>query len=127
MTKIAIDVVLLPDSNMINTCLELNTRLVQEFKSTIILGSTINIPHISLCMGAVAIENLSKVNETLRRIATHYSVFQFKGKLQAQGSINQKNTIWIDIDKEAVLQQLQAKVMNQLWKYLSFNFDRSSI
>lgn len=60
MTKIAIDIVLLPPEEIMNKAIEINQQLADD---GIKLNKKDCLPHISLCMGVISEEDLPEINQ----------------------------------------------------------------
>ncbi len=66
MSKIAVDVVLLPEAEMTERAIRINAQLVTEFGSEIVLHPQTCLPHITLAMGCMEEDAVSNANQSLR-------------------------------------------------------------
>ena len=66
MTKLAVDVVLLPDEAMMDLVIAANAELVQKFGSEIVLNEKDCLPHSSLAMGCISREDIIRIGELLQ-------------------------------------------------------------
>lgn len=112
MSKIAIDVVLLPPSKIMDMAIKINKRLVND---SIKLNKKTCLPHISLCMGVVKEENLPKVKKIINEIGARSSKLSL--------TINKTNDeqITFDIKRTKDLQKLHETIMTRLDPYLYHN------
>ena len=69
MSRIAVDVVLLPDETMTNRAIEINAELVKKFGDKIVLNKANCLPHISLAMGCVEEADITSIGKVLEAIA----------------------------------------------------------
>ncbi|NNC69776.1 MAG: hypothetical protein HKN90_03025 [Flavobacteriaceae bacterium] len=124
MSKIAIDVVLLPDQKMIDQAIKLNRALLKKYQNKIILGNVVNMPHISLCMGAVNEIELPDVIKSIDKISDHFTRMDFEGKPSIQHRKGHEDIVWLEIEKNDNIQNLQEMVMKNLWNYLSYDIEK---
>ncbi len=122
MSKIAIDVVLLPDEYMNNQAIEVSKRQSGKFNDKIVLHKDNCLPHISLAMGAIESSDLPEVNKILQEIASHFSTFKltadsYRGNKIPSGEIVSQFTL----EKTSELQSLHNMVMNKLKPFLSYD------
>jgi 2'-5' RNA ligase len=68
-SKIAVDVVLLPDEAMMDYAISANARLVKKSGNRILLNKKDCLPHISLAMGCAAPENIPRIGSALKSLA----------------------------------------------------------
>jgi 2'-5' RNA ligase len=66
MTKLAVDIVLLPEEAMRDYAIAANTEIVAKFGSEIILNKKDCLPHISLAMGCVERKYITDVGKALQ-------------------------------------------------------------
>lgn len=112
MSKIAIDVMLLPSEEIMDKAIEINNQLADD---PIKLSKKNCLPHISLCMGVVEEDNLSKIEETINEIGKNFSKLSL--------AINEINSEYIcfEIKKIENLQKLHEAIMTKLSPYLSYD------
>ena len=65
MSKIAIDIVLLPPEEVMDICIEVNKEIKDKLFT---LQKKDFIPHNSLCIGIIKEEKLSTVFETIKKL-----------------------------------------------------------
>ena len=69
MSRIAVDIVLLPEQAMTDLAIAANGELVKNSGSEIMLNKKDCLPHISLAMGCIDRRDVARVGEMLRPIA----------------------------------------------------------
>jgi len=119
MTKIAISIVLLLSKEMASKIIEINKELLKTNKRKIILGNTVNLPHISLCMGSVNKIEISQITKSINEISNNFTQFSFEGKLNVQTATTCEKIIWLEIMNKDKVQKIHEIVMNTIWKYLN--------
>ena len=67
MSKIAIDVVLLPPKSVMAFALQKNKALLTGMNDITVLDEETCVPHISLCMGAIETSKLKQVQKALKK------------------------------------------------------------
>ena len=67
---------------MMNTVIEINKELLRTNRNKIILGTKTNLPHISLCMGGIYENEISKIINVINEISKIFTRFDFEGKLK---------------------------------------------
>jgi 2'-5' RNA ligase len=88
MSKIAVDIVLLPSAEMMDWAIELNKRLAGKAPDRIILNKQDSQPHISLAMGCIERGQVAQIGQILRGIAKKHSL----GELAATGIRVERNS-----------------------------------
>jgi 2'-5' RNA ligase len=112
MSKIAIDVMLLPSEEIMDKAIEINNQLADD---PIKLSKENCLPHISLCMGVVEEDNLSKIEETINEIGKNFSEL-----LLTINKINDEH-VCFEIKNTEDLQKLHEAIMTKLSPYLSYD------
>lgn len=69
MSGIAVDIVLLPDEAMTDLAIAANAELVEESNCEIVLNNECCLPHISLAMGCIENEDVTRISEMLQPVA----------------------------------------------------------
>ena len=123
MTKIAINIVLLPSKKMINKIIEINNELLKTNKNKIILGKIVNQPHISLCMGGVNIIEIPQVIKSINEISNNFTQFNFEAKLNIQIVSTYEKISWLEIINKDKIQIIHETVMKTIWKYLNYDIE----
>ena len=122
MTKIAIDIVLLPSEEVMDKAISANRELLTQNPDKIILNKENCMPHISLAMGCISQSQISDAEEILSSIAENYinETLKFIGFSTSTNSIGEKVTVAI-IEKTKLLQSLHEEIMTKLAQYLSYD------
>ena len=120
MSRIAVDVVLLPDEIMTDRAIEINAQLVRKFGSKIVLNKENCLPHISLAMGCLDEAEIISVEKVLGEIGKETSLPDLKvvGIRASENSKGQTVSVF-EVEKTKELQSLHEEVMNKLTSYLS--------
>jgi len=112
MAKIAIDVVLLPPENIMDKAIEINKQFADD---PIELNKENCLPHISLCMGVVEEENLTKIESIINEISKQFSkLFLTIDKISAA-------YVCFEFKNNEILQKLHEEIMTKLSPYLSYD------
>jgi len=123
MTRIAINIVLLPSKKMGSQIIEINKELLKTNMNKIILGKIVNQPHISLCMGSVNENKIPQIIESIDEISNNFTQFNFEGKLNVQTVSTSENISWLEIINKDKIQKLHETVMKTIWKYLNYDIE----
>ncbi len=123
MTKIAINIVLLPSKEMVSKIIEINKELLKTNKNKIILGKTVNQPHISLCMGGVNKIEIPQIIKSINEISNNFTQFNFEGKLSVQATSADEKISWLEIINKDKIQKIHETVMKTIWKYLNYDIE----
>jgi hypothetical protein len=122
MSKIAIDVVLLPDEPMTHHAIDVSERQSTLFNDTIVLHPKNCLPHISLAMGAIEESDTPKVSTILEKIASHFHTFTLRADSYQSNTIPSNEIVSeFTVEKTAELQSLHEMVMNELKPFLSYD------
>ena len=123
MTKIAINIALLPAEKMAREIIEINKELLKTNKNKIILGKIVNQPHISLCMGGINTIELPQIIKSIDEISTNFIEFNFQGKLSIHSVSDHEKILWLKITKDDKIQKMHETVMKRVWKHLNYNIE----
>lgn len=128
MSKIAVDVVLLPSDEMMDKAIRANAELVEKFGSEIVLNKENCLPHISLAMGCINEGDIVAIEKVLESIAQK-SPLKTLAASGIRTSINAKGqTVSVfEIVKTKVLLALHEKVMKKVKPYLSYDVTEDMI
>jgi 2'-5' RNA ligase len=120
MSRIAVDVVLLPDETMADRAIEINAELVKKFGNKIVLHKENCLPHISLAMGCLEETDVASTEKVLREIAQETSLPDLKvvGIRTSENSKGETVSVF-EVEKTRELQSLHEKVIDRLTLYLS--------
>ena len=110
MSKIAIDVVLLPPEKIMDKAIAINQQFPDD---PIKLNKHDYLPHISLCMGVLDKKNLPEVKKILDNIGKNFSTLDL-----TIDKINKKE-VCFEIRKTPELQRLHEEIMTKLEHYLT--------
>jgi 2'-5' RNA ligase len=120
MSRIAVDVVLLPDKMMTVRAIELNAELVKKFGKEIVLNKENCLPHISLAMGCIEETDITSIEEVLEKIARKTSLSDLKVVgIRSSGNSKGQTVSVFEVEKTEELQLLHEEVMDKLTPYLS--------
>lgn len=128
MSRIAVDVVLLPDEAMTNRTIEINAELVKKFGNEIVLNKESCLPHISLAMGCVEEADIPSVEKVLEAIAKETSLPDLKVVgIRTSGNSKGETVSVFELEKTTQLQSLHEKVMDRLTPFFSSNVTEDMI
>lgn len=117
MSRLAIDVVLLPSDEMMDKAIEVNKGWQERQKQKIILGKDISLPHISLLMGVCNSEQLPLFDKVLGEIAKNFKPFN----LVAKGLHVGKYSCEFVVANTPELQKLHEELLKELRPCLSYD------
>jgi 2'-5' RNA ligase len=124
MTKIAIDVVLLPSEMMMERAIEINKELLRRNEDKIVLDQEKCLPHISLCMGCIDEDKIPAIRNIIDEIGTAYSPFNLQAiDLKSEIIQTGKKVSAFVIKDQDELQKLHETIMKKLWSYLSYDVE----
>jgi len=123
MTKIAINIVLLPEEKMAKEIIEINKELLKTNENKIILGKMVNQPHISLCMGGINTIELPQIIKSIDEISNNFMKLNFRGKLSIDSVSDHEKILWLKIIKDDNIQKMHETVMKSVWKYLNYDIE----
>jgi 2'-5' RNA ligase len=129
MAKLAIDVVLLPDSQTTDKIIDINrNKLRGENNDNIILNNSDCLPHISLCMGVIENEKLMDINGVLKEIAFNHSYFKVEAIGINEKTINDNEIISsITVKKIKELQSLHDEIMKAMRSFITYDANKDMI
>jgi hypothetical protein len=115
-----VDIVLLPCERMTSRAIAINTELVRDFNSEIILNETNCLPHISLAMGCIDEKYIPAIEEILKTIALQTRLKDLTAvEIDITENSTGKKISAFTLKNTRPLQLLHENVMNQLSPYLS--------
>ncbi len=122
MSKIAVDVVLIPSDQMTNMTIEINRKLSEKNPGKIILDREKCLPHISLAMGCIDQKKIADIEKILLKIAGEFSI----GPLRIAGVHTHTNFTGekvsvLQIKNTDLLQSLHERVMTSMKPYFSYD------
>ena len=122
MTKIAIDIVLLPSEVMAEKAIAMNKELLKQNAAKIVLDRENCLPHISLAMGCIDETDIDEIGEILKNITKQSSLGQLciLGIHIETNQAGEKVSV-LKIEKTEALQSLHKEVMHKLAPYFSYD------
>ncbi len=128
MSRIAVDVVLLPSEKIIKMAIEINDELVEKFGRKIVFNEDNCLPHISLAMGCIEESDISDIKRILRMIAKQYPA----GELQITGIQTSSNAVGekvsaFEIERTERLQLLHKNIMSELAEYFTSDVTKDMV
>ncbi len=117
MSKIVIDIVLLPDNGIQKICREVNKAIWWKIDFT----NTGKTPHISLLMGAVEESQLKELNQKLINISQKYSKISLTGKLKNYTIRDTGETLYAyDLEKNAEILKMFTEISTEIRPILEY-------
>jgi len=112
MTKIAIDIALLPPSHIMDKIIRLNQTLSHKSMTHFLMNKKNCLPHITLAMGAVTQSDLPKIRKALRTGFNGKKSIPIKvSAIKNSFSPIHKWNAWLRVDKTKSLQMVHEQVM----------------
>jgi len=122
MSKIAVDVVLLPSDEMMDKAIRANVELVGKSGSEIVLSKDNCLPHISLAMGCIDERDIASIEKVLEQLAKESTLGDLKiAGIHTSTNAKGEKTSLFEITKTKELQSLHEKVMKKLTPYFSYD------
>ena len=128
MSRIAVDVVLLPNAEVTAKTLQVNGELVAHHGSEIVLDARRCLPHISLAMGCVEPDAIEPVKSILAELPTRSAI----GDLIITGVVTSLNRRRQSVSvfalaKTRALQDLHESIMDAMTPYFSYEVNEDMI
>ena len=119
-SRIAVDVVLLPDDAMTDRVIEINREIVREGSNEIVLNRSDRLPHLSLAMGCIDSRDVAAIRDVLEQLANESPV----KRLTATGietSMNSRGqaTSLVAIERTEELRRLHEQVLEGMKRFFS--------
>jgi len=125
-SRIAVDIVLLPEDNMAEQAIALNRSLVEKHNSDIVLGPANCLPHVSLAMGCIQSDAWQDIASDLQQVIQDHPVRQLHIRhLSTQGNPSGSIISHIELEAREDLQQLHEQVMLTLAPYFIYDVTES--
>jgi len=122
MSKIAVDVVLLPSDEMMVKAIRANAELVEKSGSEIVLNKKSCLPHTSLAMGCIDEQDIAPIGKVLERLAKESPLGDLKiAGIHTSTNAKGEKTSVFEITKTKELQSLHENVMNKVTPYFSYD------
>ena len=116
----AVDIALLPPPHITNLAIQINTELVRNFASQIVLDQTNCLPHISVAMGCIDRENIPAAKNVLKEITEQIGLEDLTiTGLDVTEHFASSQVSSFEIEKSAPLQKLHENIMSQMLPYLT--------
>jgi hypothetical protein len=125
MSRIAVDIVLLPEADMADRAIAINQALVEKHGSDIVLDRVHCLPHVSLAMGCIQPDALQAIASDLQSAKRKYPVKKLHVKHLVQNHHGGTVVSSIELQAREDLQQLQVQVMRTLAPYFSYEVSES--
>lgn len=128
MSRIAVDVVLLPDRAMTEWATAINRELVRQSGSAIALSETTCLPHISLAMGCLDEGDTDSILAVLQRLAKETRVKRLNatGILVSTNSRGEQTSL-LEIERTDDLRALHEAVMQEVEPLFSYDVTKGMI
>ncbi|MCK4554854.1 hypothetical protein KAU19_07940 [Candidatus Parcubacteria bacterium] len=122
MSKIAIDVVLLPNEEMTDKAIEVSKKQSEKYNDKILLNQENCLPHVSLAMGVINKNDIKKVSRILDEIVSQFTCFKlnvdsYRSPIIPSGDIVSE----FSVEKTNDLQNLHVMIMDKLKQYLIYD------
>jgi 2'-5' RNA ligase len=122
MSKIAIDVVLLPSESMTEKAIEVNQKLLQRYSDKIILNKINCFPHTSLCMGVIDENDIPIISKLLSEIGKQFSALNLTATDLSSHTIPTGDKVaGFRIQTTEKLQLLHELIMKKLSQFLTYD------
>jgi 2'-5' RNA ligase len=122
MSKIAVDIVLLPSGEMMDWAIELNKELAGKAPDRIILNKQDSLPHISLAMGCIEADQVTQIGQILQKIAKKHSLGELAATgIQVERNSNGRNVSVLVVEKTRELQLLHEEVMKRMLDHFTYD------
>ncbi len=120
MTKLAIDAVLFPSSEVVEEAIKLNKELLLQVDNNINLNRENCLPHISLAMGGLEEDDLSIIYKDLKEVAQQSKEINLKIiDIHIQELENDQKASSLVIEKTKQIQAIHEKVIEILMPYFT--------
>lgn len=122
MSRLAIDIVLLPSEEMLEHAIAVNEQLRQQNPPKIVLDKINCLPHISLLMGCISQSDLPWISEIVTAIAHSEPIFQLEiTAVKTDPMPDGRKVTVLNISPDRRLQTLHETLIDQLQAFLSFD------
>ena len=121
MSKIAINVVLLPSKEAIKKIVKISKKQFKKSNGKIILDKKNCLPHISLVMGVIDKKDINQVTDILKETAMQFAPLKIIANYKSRTSSSGNAISEFAIEKKDDLQNLHETTINKLNKFLTFD------
>ncbi|UCF15876.1 MAG: hypothetical protein JSW59_00150 [Phycisphaerales bacterium] len=122
MSRIAVDVVLLPSDEVADRAIEANRQLLKQCPNKIVLDRENCLPHISLAMGCINHSDITNIGSILRELTEKHPPAELVsvGIHVGINSAGEKVSV-LELETTETLQSLHEEVMRGLQLYFSYD------
>jgi len=122
MVKIAVDIALLPPTDVMDLVISLNRKLTHTGKSNYSLNKKDWLPHITIAMGIIDTKNLPAIKKELSELFERYPpiTISFHDIKNTLNDDDEWSSILL-VKKNNGLQELHENIMSVMKKYFSYN------
>jgi 2'-5' RNA ligase len=122
MSRIAVDIVLLPEESVSERTIKANQDLVRRHGRHIVLDRATCLPHVSLAMGCIEIADVEPVGRALETIAGGCPAgdLVITGIATTLNALGQQVSAFVLAQTEA-LRSLHERVMNEMQSHFSYD------
>ncbi len=122
MTKIAIDIVIIPPEEIMDKVIAINQKEAKRGKAWGVLAKDDFYPHISLAMGTIKKEDLNKIKEILTEILKTQKPLKAElTKLYYALGGDGSKSYCLRMKRTKEIQKLHEELMNKLLPYFSYD------
>ena len=128
LSRLAVDVVLLPDETMTNRAIEINRGLITSGRPEMVLGEKDHLPHVSLAMGGIDEADVPSIQERLEDMArkTPVKALQLVG-VTSSGNSRGETTCLLEVERTEELQALHEQVMKEMTPFFRYDVSETMI
>jgi len=119
MKRFAIDVVILPPDNITDIAIEYNKRLRASIPENIELGKARYLPHISLLMGCLALDQLELITSRLDAIAKVHEILELSISNIRTDDSAAHGVVSFEIARTEQLVRLHESIVNSFRPFLT--------
>ncbi len=121
MSRIAVDIVLLPGKMMTGYAIAANAELVKNFSSPIVLNTERCLPHISLAMGCIDSDDIPQLSELLRSlVAVAPKTLKLTG-IQKSTSFSGETVSVLRVERSKQLQKVHENICEAVEPYFTYD------
>jgi hypothetical protein len=127
MKRFAIDVVILPPANVMDIAIEYNKLLRANTAENIVLGKTRYLPHISLVMGCLAVDQLDGVTSRLDAIARRHEILELSVSNILTDDTAAHGVVSFEITRTEQLARLHESIVTSFRPFLTQDAEESDL
>lgn len=128
MSRLAVDVVLLPDDAMTQRAIEINRRLITNGPQGIVLSQNDHLPHISLAMGSIEEVDVPTIRPRLENLARRATTRELRivGIVSSTNSRGETTSL-LEVERTEELQTLHERVMQEMGPFFRYDVTEAMI